>query len=417
MSETPRLPRPRQVTVAGGLALVSCALLVVALLQAMSQVRSVETRDMFREMLSRPPGSGLGVGVDQLVSALHVLVLLDGAVTAVAAVLAVFVLQRHNGARIGFTVSAAFLLFTAPFSNPVLPVLVAIAATMLWSPPARAWFAGRPAAAPAGRDEARAASLSAWQSPSRPLLDEQRPPEDASRPDSSQPGPAPYPFGSRPQESAPPGPPAAQDQGGYPPPASWGYPTGYAPSGYGAPPDRRPGTVTAAAWLTWIFSGLTVVTFVLVLVVMVAARGRFVEALRSDPQVSDLNLSANDIMAGLWVLGVVVLLWCLISMVLAFLAWRRVGWARVTLAVSAGVAAVISLIAFPVGLLSAVAAVVTVVLLFTGGANEWYRGAGTTTGGYGSWPPGPPSYPGPSSYPAPRPEDRAEDEKPPKNVW
>jgi hypothetical protein len=127
-------------------------------------------------------------------------------------------------------------------------------------------------------------------------------------------------------------------------------------------------------------------------------------------------------MAGLWVLGAVVILWCLVSMVLAFLAWRRVGWARVTLVVSAAVAGVVSLIAFPVGLLSAVAAFTTVALLFTGGANDWYRGSGTTTGGYGGYPPqGPPTYPGPTypgpSYPAPRPEDRAEDEKPPKNVW
>jgi hypothetical protein len=96
----------------------------------------------------------------------------------------------------------------------------------------------------------------------------------------------------------------------------------------------------------------------------------------------------------------------------------------VVLAVSAGVAGIVSLVAFPVGLLNAVAAFTTLALLFTGGANDWFRGSATTGGGQGTWPPqGPPSYPGSTpypgapTYPAPRPEDRAEDEKPPKNVW
>ncbi len=420
MSETKALPRPRQVTVAGGMAAVVGVLLVVALFDAMSQVRSVEMKGAIADFLAKPPGDGLGIGVDEVVRLLRVVVLVNGALAAASVVLSVFVLQRHNGARIGLSVTAALLLFTAPVSGGVLPVLLAVAATMLWSRPARDWFAGRPAA-PAGTGESepdesqdRSAPLRAWSppTPEQRLNDDEAP---------QQPGPAPYPFGSQPgsqEQPAPPGQsyPYAQPSP-YGQPSQQGSPVPPAPSsGYGAPrgyptpagPAQRPGTVTAAAWITWVFGGLTVAAYVLVLAVMVAARDVFLEALRNDQKVADMNLSSQDIMAALWVLGVVVIFWSLVAMVLAFLAYRGAGWARITLAVSAGVAGIAALVAFPVGLVHAAAAFTTVALLFSGGANGWYAGRGPAA-----------PYPGATHGPPPSgpPSGPPEQDKPPKNVW
>jgi hypothetical protein len=380
MSEPPTLPRPRQVAVAGGVAVAACALLVVALFDSMAQVRSVEMRSTITDILGKTSGDR----VDQLVRLLRLLVLLDGALAAAGAVFAVFALQRHNGARIGLTVAAGLLLVTAPLSGVVFPVLLATSATMLWSRPARDWFAGRapaPVAAPAQsgsrrREASRQAGLSSSSEPERPSDEGERP------------GPSPYPFGSQ---------PGAQ---GYPVPAS----SPHGPS-YPGPvrPGGRPASVTAAAWITWIFGGLTIAAYALVMAILVFARDLFLEALRRDPQVAKFNLSTDQIMAALWLFGVVVIFWSLAAMVLAFFAYRRMTWARVTLVVSAVIAALFSLVAFPVGLLHTAASVATAWLLLRGDVGRWYAGReqGPT---YGPVPPAGPA-------PAPRPE------KPPKNVW
>jgi len=388
MSETPTLPRPRQVTVAGGVAVTACALLVVALFDSMAQVRSVEMRSTITDLL----GTTSPARVDELVRLLRILVLFNGALAAAAAVLAVFTLQRHKGARIGLTVAAALLLLTAPLSGGVFPILLAAAATMLWSRPARDWFSGR---VPAPAPERAAAELprreaQAW------LPSSSEPPAPQDEPE--RPGPAPYPFGSQPGSTAP----------GYPAPQE-PYPPSYPGPGPYQSPARpgggRPGSVTAAAWITWIFGGLTVAAYALVMAMMVFARDLFLEALRKDAQVAKFNLSTDQIMAALWLFGVIVIFWSLAAMVLAYFAYRRMTWARVTLVVSAAIAALFSLAAFPVGLLHTAAAVATVWLLLRGDVNRWYAGRDQRPA-YG---PVPPAAPGPA--PAPRPE------KPSKNVW
>ncbi len=435
MSDTKALARPRQVSMAGGMALVVALLLVVSLFDAMSQVRSVETRSAIADFLATPPGDGLSLGVDEVVRLLRLVVLLNGAVAAAAVVLSVYVFQRHNGARIGLTVAAALLLFTAPVtdaSTGVLPVVLAFAATMLWSRPARDWFAGREparAAADASQPEQpptahqeHSTRLPAWAPPTA----EDRLSDEAPQ----QPGPAPYPFGSRPgaEGRAPAHPPVGYPQPAYPQqPAGGPQQGGYA--AWGGAGQRRPASVTAAAWITWVFTGLTVVGYVLLLAVMVVARDTFLEALRGDPQVAQSNLTTDEIVASLWVVGVVVILWSLVAAVLAFLAYRRMGWARVTLAVSAGMTGLLALVLAAFGspgtLLHAVAAFTTVGLLVSRSANAWYAdrgpGAHSSGGPYGGWPTGPtpPGGPGGPAYPPAPPQqpEQPKPPKPPKNVW
>ena len=108
------------------------------------RLRREEREDpLLRQLVTEPPGNGLGVSAGWVLEVLHGMVLLNGALAAVTAVLAVYVIQRHHAARIGFSVAAALMLLTAPLSGGVMAMLVAFAATMLWGQPARDWFAGR----------------------------------------------------------------------------------------------------------------------------------------------------------------------------------------------------------------------------------------------------------------------------------
>jgi hypothetical protein len=448
MTETRTAERPRRVTMAAGVAIGACALLVLVLFDAMSRVRSIEVRQSIDDFLSKPPGSQLGLSAEQAINLLRALMLFNGAVAAAATVLAVYVLRRHNAARVGFSVAAVVLLFTASFSAGALPVLIAIAAAMLWTRPSRDWFAGRAAASAAApsrpgllhrhrsESEHRAGPGPAHRAPTDPV--------DTAAPDAP-PSPIPRRHESGAEEShagesgaeesgaeesgteepatdevtaqlRPPvhgagtTPPATHGFGNpagpsavagpYPGPSprptlpdpSWAPPgQGQAPAGYpvrypgpipGPAPDtatqtagRRPVTVVVAAALTWLFAGTTALAYLLVVAMILFAKDQVVKVIEQRAPLSGTTLTTNDLIATLWVVSAVVLVWCLAAVVLAFLALRRVAWARILLVVSAAVSAVLSALAataLPVAAVYALAAVVVVVLLFSGGANAWY---------------------------------------------
>ena len=52
---------------------------------------------------------------------LRALVLVSGALAAAGVVLSIFVLQRHKGARVGLSVIAVLMLFSASFVSGLLP--------------------------------------------------------------------------------------------------------------------------------------------------------------------------------------------------------------------------------------------------------------------------------------------------------
>jgi hypothetical protein len=164
------------------------------------------------------------------------------------------------------------------------------------------------------------------------------------------------------------------------------YGQAYGPSG-----DRRPGTVTAAAWITIVFSGLVAVGFGLLALAFVVARDEFVdgfdEAMRDSGTV-DPGISAESA-AGLVVafLGVFAV-WSLIAIVLAVFVLRRSNAARILLVISASVTALLSLVLI-MSVLSAlplIAAVAVIVLLFSGGAGDWFKRLPANAGGYGGYP-------------------------------
>lgn len=163
------------------------------------------------------------------------------------------------------------------------------------------------------------------------------------------------------------------------------YGSGSADQGYGAPyaavdPDQRPGTVTAAGAITLVLSGLMGVLFLVLGVIMFAVSGQIVDEinqeLANEPGFEEIGGEGIAVAAGVVLL--LFALWCVIACVVAVFAMKRHNWARIVLVISASVTALVSLLGIgavitAVPLISAIA---VIVLLYTGGANEWYRSRG-----------------------------------------
>jgi hypothetical protein len=140
-------PRPRPVTVAGVIAASTCVLLVLWLLDIETQVRSIEVRHSITDTLKSRGWQGL-VSVSEVIAIMHGIIAVSAALSAAGLVLAIYCLRRHRAARIGLSVVAVCLLFTATLVTGPLPLAVAYGAARLWRRDARDWFDGRPT--PAG---------------------------------------------------------------------------------------------------------------------------------------------------------------------------------------------------------------------------------------------------------------------------
>jgi hypothetical protein len=184
-------------------------------------------------------------------------------------------------------------------------------------------------------------------------------------------------------------------------PAGPSYPYGQQP--YGATPqatgDRRPGTVTAAAWLTIVLSGITAMIFGFTGLALLVARDQVITEMERVPEFQDANIDADAAVGVLVAVMVGLVVWSLIAIVLAVLVLRRSNVARILLVISCAAVAVFALLSVASGvtIVPLVAAIATVVLLFTGGATEWFRRV-PTSGGYPGGPTGYPAQPYGSAY-------------------
>lgn len=441
MSEEKGPVRPRQVTMAVVMAVVGSLVLVIGLFDTLARMRTPETRKAIDQFLAEAPGNSLGVTTGQVLEVMRAVAFVSGALAAAGLVFAIYVVQRHRGARIGLTAVAGLLVLTVPVAG-LMPVFLVVAAVLLWSQPARDWYAGR-APAPATAGASRVFSQS-----------------DPGAPRPEQPSPDPYapgPYGHAPQEQPPAAPapygqpqaaPYGQPPYGEPNPGPYGqqpygqpaqqpvYPPPYAPTPYPSPygyqhqptrdPDKRPLTVTIAAVLTWLGAGSMLVLMLVFAAVLASGGGAFVDEFDRAARNSDVTLRSNQVLAVGWVIAVVFIVWSLAAIVLAILAMRRSNPGRIALVVSTVMTALLSLLAIA-SVLSAVTlilAIATVILLFTGGANDWYarRAGGSFPPSYpnaysgnpfGSYPP--PPQPGPQQPEHPQqPEQQPWPQEPPK---
>lgn len=166
--------------------------------------------------------------------------------------------------------------------------------------------------------------------------------------------------------------------------------------------------MTVAAWLTWVFSALTVFAFSLIVLVILVARTELLAALQRDPTIAGLNLTSRQILGVLWVFSAVAIFWSLVAIALAALAYRRVNAGRIGLLVSAAVSGALCVSFVGVGWPHAIAAFTTLGLLVGGPANRWYSQRDTPAPTQRPGPPPPTAPTGPAGPPRRR-------EKPP--VW
>jgi hypothetical protein len=313
-----------------------------------------------------------------------------GVAAVVTGILGIFVLQRHATARVVLTAAAVPVVLTAPLAGGFLGLLIGGATILLWSPPARDWFAGRPprpvSAAPISRT-----SPPTFDAPvARPVSG-----SEADRPDQP---PAPRPGWGTPAQPGP-GP-------SYPPVPGAGFvdPRGSWHSG-----QRPPAQVRTACILTWVLAGLTAGLYILVVAAVAVDRGAVLDLLHDNPGVRDANLTDNALVALVVAVSAFLVLWCLAAGVLAVLAWRRQTWAWILLLVSAGAAALAGLLVLPFSVAHVVGAATAFLLLLRPPVRAWFAETGRPGPPQGWQPPAPP---GPLPQPPPPPPH---DGKPP--VW
>lgn len=417
MSDSAPPARPRQLTMAAGFVIGGSVLLVLSIFDTISGLRTVEMREEITKVVTSPTGKGLGLSVEETLSAMRVGLFIAAACAAAAAVLGVYALQRHRAARVALTVLAVPILLTAPLTGGLIGALVAAASLALWSGQARDWFAGRPIreVGPliAPRETPRAGSQGRG-----PWEQTLPPPEDRTAPPAEGQGDAPsdVPAVSSLTTSGSSTAPGATSGFGAPPAHTSAQRAGEAPQGWSPPPyaamadgNAVPITVKVACLLTWVFSGVVALLYAGMLVALVAAQDRIVDYVVDQPAWQRSDLDPSALVPVLWIGCLMFLGWAVGACVLAWFTWRRHNWARWTLVASAGATLVAALFAFPIGLLHQVAALLTISGLLSAGARAWFSPR--------PWAPGPPppgpglphQGPDPSSQlpppPPPRPAD------------
>lgn len=321
------LPRPRQVTMAAGMVIAGSLLVVLSVFDQVSGLNDLDTREGIERFLTRPPGDGLGLTVQDALDTIRVFAMIAGACAAAAAILGVHVLRRHRGARIGLTVLAVPLFVSGLVAGGFLSSIVAAAVMMLWLEPSRDWFAGRPARTPpepverSGRTDGRSAPPATELPPAAPVSTGPRAHQGFGT------------AGAAPQET---GQDAGQYAGQYAVPAY--APPAYSPQVVPYGPPVRPRSVLTAAVITWVGTGLAALLMGAAALLTIASPDlMWDEMVRQNSDLTSRDgLTQGNVQATVVAMSAVVVLWSLVAAGLAgFLVARRRAWARTGLMVSA----------------------------------------------------------------------------------
>ncbi|ROR92674.1 hypothetical protein [Nocardioides aurantiacus] len=410
MADSSTPARPRQVTTAAGLVIGGSLFLLVSVFDSITRLRSVDTRDSVTEALSSPAGEGLGLSVSQALELMRVGLTVAAVCAAVALVAGVFVLQKHRGARIALTVAAVPLLLTAPLTGGLLGALVAAATAVIWSGPARDWYAGRPVRESSWGGSTATRSDSSSRTPGS--QDDRDRARSVDRPGASGVG-GPSPSsdagasgagGSTAVATLPKVDPDGTSGSGGRPPATHGFgaprteqtPPAWLPQGQDQGQDqgqgrgqdrnataatrRVPAPLSIACLVTWIFSSTIAAVYTVVTVVLIASPDAVLDPLRESPQwqqaLRDAQVPAETVeqvlLPSMVIVLVLSILWAVAACVLAYLARRGHNWARWTLVVSAGATFLLAIAAFPVGLVVQLAAAVVIGLLLHAETRDWF---------------------------------------------
>lgn len=389
---TARPERPRAVTAAclllgvGAVLVLAWSVVLVAALDE-PQVRAELDRALAEGGLpSSVDAETLRELVRWLLTALAV-----GAVPV--AVFAVFAARGDRVSRVALTVLGGLgaLLFALAGVVGLLVSAVAVAAVvMLWVPSARGWYA--PVSAPGPTDSAPNRHTGIIRHGGDRMSSSTPPPSDDDA--RGEPPPQPRAYGQEHQTQWQQQPPAhAQQQPQYGQPGheqqpGYGQQPSHGQYGYGQPspyPSRRPGTVTAAAWITIVMSALTGGLWALIGIGLLAAGGSVSDSILEEPEgrqfLQELDISVDQFRDGVEVAGIVGLVFgllMLLAIIPAVMVLRGSNAGRVLLTVCAAVSLLIGLF-FTVtgaifGLIWVVAAGAVIAMMFVGEAGSWFAG-------------------------------------------
>lgn len=353
MSDSKTLPRPPQVTLAGWIAIVGSVFVVFSVYDVVASGRSIETRERVIDALDQPPLSGSGVTLEQALGFLHGLALVAGACAVAAAILGAYVLQCSKSARLALTIIAPVLFLSGMVTGGFMSSMVAVAAVMLWTAPARDWFNGI--------------------APQRSAIDVPAPPPRVDEPASKTPHdsePRAYVGFGGDQRAVPEGTSREQGSQQYDPKAP-----ATADPIHERPTQPRPREVLQACLLTWIFSGVVFCGMLLAIVGFAASPDLIKEVYESDDRFTDADLDIDQLRAATIVVGAVFGVWSLVAVVLAVFTFLGHNWARITLIISAATTGLLGLalmIAAPLLALVSVAAVLSIVMLTRARTNAWF---------------------------------------------
>lgn len=317
MSSPDPSARPTQVTVAGWSVAIASAILLVSAFDSLESLHSVATRDQLTQAVESGNLKGLGISVAEALDVKRWALYVTAVAAVLTGILGVFVLKRDKAARIGLSIGAVPIVLAVPLTGSFLAMLVGAGAAVLWSRPARDWFAGRPVS-----------------------VREPRPAPATDRSSSTSDAPVPW------------VPPTPEGDIGGPGPApfqGWGV-----PPAYGAPPAvlgraPRPRQVRNACVATWVASGITALGYLALLVVLSIDQQALIDKVKENPA-WDSSYDDDLIVTAAVVGSVIFLVWCAVVAVVAVFTWRGATWAWVVHLMSTGVAALVAIAALPFGL-------------------------------------------------------------------
>jgi hypothetical protein len=139
--------RPREVTFGGTQAVVGGVVATILLVGAAQQLYSAEMHDALSKLVADPRAKRLGLSLSDARTLARYLIMVMGVVSVSSAILGIFVLRRHRPARTVLSVLGLVVAIITVFAGPtgwIVTLYIAVSVAMLWSRPARAWFARPP---------------------------------------------------------------------------------------------------------------------------------------------------------------------------------------------------------------------------------------------------------------------------------
>ena len=329
--------RPPQVTLASGIVMFASIVVLLTAWERVSALGSLETQDAIRADLAEAPFSSLGLDVQSATDALRLAGMVAAASACATAILGWYVRKPDRSARLGLTIFAVPVFVSGMSVGGLAGSFVAAGTAMLWLVPAREWFATGRWTPPAPKPEPAAAPRRTPPATAPPL---ERPTGQVP------PGPAPGPYAS----SAP----------------SWQHQQLL---------HARPAAMVAAFVITVVMAGGLLAMSLL----WVAIAGLSPEFLRSvleqQPEMFDEGLTFEQVRDTVLAFAGAFIVWCVVALVLAGFAMARRDWARRGLMVIAAFSAVgcmFFVLAYPLVVLPAMAAMATVLCLRRVEVRRWF---------------------------------------------